>query len=126
MRKRWLRWNRQRAGVALATVHPSWHIVTETVLTFRHRIVVGEQMDLTGRFDFWRMLLNTRAITPPRAVTRPRWQIAKLLMSGWLVIPVILVLSIGVAVYLRNLPAKSVVVGQATTVTYPTRGAQPW
>jgi hypothetical protein len=84
-------------------------------------------MDLTGRFDFWRLLLHTRAITPPRAIARPRWPMAKLLMSGWLVLPVIMVLSIGVALYLRHLPSKSVVVGQATTtVTYPTKVAQPW
>jgi hypothetical protein len=35
-------------------------------------------MDLSGRFDFWRMLLHTRAITPPRVV--------RTLLSWWVLL----------------------------------------
>ena len=98
-----------------------------TVLTFRYRIVVGAQMDLSGRFNFWRMLLHTRAITPPRAMAEPRWQFATLLTPRWLVLTVIVALSVGAVWYVRTPPSKSVVVGQATTpITYPTRPSQSW
>jgi hypothetical protein len=29
-------------------------------------LVVGAYMDQSGRFDFWRVLVHTRAIIPPR------------------------------------------------------------
>ena len=45
-------------------------------------------MDLSGRFDFWRMLLHTRAITPPLRV-------AGVWARLWWAVPVVVVLAAG-------------------------------
>jgi hypothetical protein len=45
-------------------------------------------MDLSGRFDFWRMLIHTRAITPPLRV-------AGLWARLWWAVPIAVVLAVG-------------------------------
>jgi len=83
-------------------------------------------MNQSGRFDFWRMLLCTRAITPPD-LTGLRHRVARLSVPSWLVLPVILTLGVGAALYVTNLRTKSVAIGQATTtVTSPTKPSRPW
>ena len=41
-------------------------------------------MDLSGRFNYWRVLILTRAITPPRAIGG-LWSRIRELRTGWLV-----------------------------------------
>jgi len=54
-------------------------------------------MDLSGRFDFWRVIIHTRAITPPRAM-RSFWSALgrKSRVGWWLVFGVTVALA-GVA-----------------------------
>jgi hypothetical protein len=85
-------------------------------------------MDLGGQFDFWRMLLHTRAITPPR-VTRSLWpQMAKQFSPRWLVLLAIVALSVGTALYVKNLPSQVVVVSRPafTTAPGPAKSSLPW
>jgi hypothetical protein len=62
-------------------------------------------MDLSGRFNFWRLLLHTRAITPPR-VQASLWLGGVFLRRGWPLLLVVAVLAAGVALCLsqRDLP----------------------
>jgi hypothetical protein len=85
-------------------------------------------MDLSGRTDFWRMLLSTRAITPPR-VARSLWsQMPKQFSPGRLVLLTIVAFSIGAALYIRQLPSQSVAVSlpAATASPGPAKPSQPW
>jgi len=85
-------------------------------------------MHLSGRFDFWRMLLYTRTITPPR-VARSLWsQMTKKFWPGWLVLLTIVAFSIGATLYIKHLPSQSVAVGlpAATTSPGPAKPSQPW
>jgi hypothetical protein len=52
-------------------------------------------MDLSGRFDFWRVLLHTRAITPP-----PR--VVALWARLWWTVPVAAVLAAGLLTELSS------------------------
>ena len=84
-------------------------------------------MDESGRFDFWRMLLCTRAVTPPDAREGLRRRVAQLSVPSWLVLTVIATLGIGAAVYISNPPSKSeaVVIHQTTTTVAATPAARP-
>src|SRR5215813_13449951 len=69
-------------------------------------------MDLSGRFDFWRMLLHTRAITPPRVAAKFWRSVAKRASFRWWVFLAVAVLSVGTAFHLkmRGLPSQSAAV----------------
>jgi hypothetical protein len=83
-------------------------------------------MDRSGRFDFWGMLLRTRAITPPPAMPRFWLQFAKLPLPGWLVLTVVVAIGIASVLYVRSLPSE--VVKQPTMVASPNaeRPSAPW
>ncbi len=87
-------------------------------------------MNQSGRFDFWRMLLYRRAITPPDVTAGLRRRMAALSsVPGWLALPVIATLDIGAALYVGNLRSDAVFVGQTTTtveVTHSAKPSQPW
>ena len=87
-------------------------------------------MDLSGRFNFWRVLLHTRAITPPR-VPAGLWP--KLMTPrrvGWSLFLLVAVLAAGVAVRLsqRDLPVQSSALSPPPTIILlgPERPAQRW
>jgi len=44
---------------------------------------VSTHMDLSGRFNFWRLLLHTRAITPPRVRASLWLRSPALRRAGW-------------------------------------------
>jgi hypothetical protein len=69
-------------------------------------------MDLSGRFDFWRMLIHTRAITPPLRV-------AFLWARLWWAVPVAAVLAVGLLA--KTDPDKSP--PQAAAVAAPTNAS---
>jgi hypothetical protein len=59
-------------------------------------------MDLSGRFNFWRVLLHTRAITPPR-VQAALWPgSAFLRRGGWSVVLLAALLAAGIVVRLSQ------------------------
>jgi len=69
-------------------------------------------MNLTGRFDFWRVLLHSRSITPPRQRPDPlpggamQWRHA-----WWLLIPVVLAMGmVAVRQVVRVSPSPQAVV----------------
>jgi hypothetical protein len=65
-------------------------------------------MDLSGRFNFWRVLILTRAITPPR-VPASLWRGGVFLRRGWPLLLLVAVLAAGVALRLsqRALPVQT-------------------
>jgi len=63
-------------------------------------------MDQSGRFDFWRMLLCTRAVTPPEVVAGLRSRIAQSSVPRWLVLSVIAALGVGATLYVSSPPSK--------------------
>jgi hypothetical protein len=80
-------------------------------------------MDLSGRFDFWRMLLLTRAITPPLRV-------AGVWVRLWWAVPVVVVLAAGLLAQVSSdkLQPRAAAVEAPATVT-PTGGSparQSW
>jgi hypothetical protein len=84
-------------------------------------------MDLSGRFNFWRMLLHTRAITPPR-VPASRWPRAVILWRpGWWFLLLIAVFAAALAVRLslRDQPPQSAATGPPPTVAPPSRARAP-
>ena len=40
-------------------------------------------MNLSGRFNFWRVLIHTRAITPPRVTSWLSQSVATLTLGNW-------------------------------------------
>ena len=86
-------------------------------------------MDLSGRFNFWRMLLCTRAITPPHAKAGLHLNGSRLSLPGWLVLPIIAALAVGAAIYVSRPPSKSVTVAAdrvTATVTHAEKPTRPW
>jgi hypothetical protein len=54
-------------------------------------------MDLSGRFDFWRVLIHTRAVTPPRAM-RNFWSLpGGQYRVGWWFLFAVAVVTAGIA-----------------------------
>jgi hypothetical protein len=74
-------------------------------------------MDLSGRFNFWRVLLHTRAITPPRVPEGVWPKVVSPQRHAWPVLLLLAVLAAGVAVRLnqRDLPAQSPAIDSAPT-----------
>jgi hypothetical protein len=89
-------------------------------------------MDLSGRFNFWRMLLYTRAITPPHAKAGLHLngsRLSRLSAPGWLVLSIISALAVGVAIYVGGLPSKSATAAAdrvTATVTHAEKPTRPW
>jgi hypothetical protein len=84
----------------------------------------------SGRFNFWRLLLCTRAITPPR-VPAGVWPGGVFLRrGGWSLLLLLAVLAAGVVVRLsqRDLPVQTPALGppQASVPLGPSRPAQRW
>jgi hypothetical protein len=104
----------------------SWGPSSSICDRFHHRSP-GARMDRKGRFDFWGMLLHTRAITPP--AIQSRWvQRTRQRLPAWLVVPVIMVLAIGAALYARN-PTVSAYGGsqpKAISAAVPIQPSRPW
>jgi hypothetical protein len=63
-------------------------------------------MDLSGRFNFWRLLLNTRAITPPRVPASLWLRSPTLRRAGWPLLLLVAFLAAGRVMRLsqRDLP----------------------
>jgi hypothetical protein len=60
-------------------------------------------MDLSGRFNFWRVLILTRAITPPRAVGGLWLRLVQSERGGWwLLLIVALAMAAGATVHLSQ------------------------
>ncbi len=91
-------------------------------------LAVGAHMD-GGRFNFWRLLLCTRAITPPRVPAGP-WPGSVFLRRGvWSLLLLVAVLAAGVVVRLsqRDPPVQSAVSPPPTSVPLgPAPPAQRW
>jgi len=86
-------------------------------------------MDMSGRFNFWRMLLCTRAITPPCAKAGLHLNVFRLPVPGRLVLPIIAALAVGAAIYVSRLPSKSATVAAdrvTATVTHAEKPTRPW
>jgi hypothetical protein len=87
-------------------------------------------MDLSGRFNFWRLLLNTRAITPPRVPASLWLRSPTLRRAGWPLLLLVAFLAAGFVVRLsqRDLPAQSSAIGPSPTLAPlgPAPPAQRW
>jgi hypothetical protein len=85
-------------------------------------------MDLSGRFNFWRVLILTRAITPPRAPGSLWPRLVNSQRGGWwLLLIVALVTVAGATVHLsqRDPPLQSQAIGPTPTVTSSSSSARP-
>ena len=85
-------------------------------------------MDLSGRFNFWRVLVLTRAITPPRAIGGlwPRFVNSE--RSGWWLLLILAVVTVaGAAVHLsrRDTVLQSQAIGPVPTVASSPNSAPP-
>ena len=87
-------------------------------------------MDLSGRFNFWRVLILTRAITPPRVPAGLWPKVLSLQRYAWSVLLLLAVLAAGVAVRLsqRDLPAQTPAIDppQASVPLGPPPSAPRW
>jgi hypothetical protein len=80
-----------------------------------------------GRFDFWGMLLHTHAVTPP--AVRSVWRrVTRQLLPGWLVLPALMAVGVGAAVFVGHQRVRPSVVGEpkAISVAAPARPSSPW
>jgi hypothetical protein len=75
-------------------------------------------MERNGRFDFWLVLLLTRAITAPRAQAKLWLRVVKSQRSGWWLLLIVAVSAVGVTVHLsqRNPSLQSQAIGPAPTI----------
>jgi hypothetical protein len=88
----------------------------------------GVQMDREGRFDFWGMLLHTRAITPPTGIRSGWVLVAWQRLPAWVALPVIVGLVVGIALHASHPTPGPVVVSQpkAISVAVPLQPSRPW
>jgi|HubBroStandDraft_6_1064221.scaffolds.fasta_scaffold35562_2 hypothetical protein len=85
-------------------------------------------MDLSGRFNFWRVLILTRAITPPRAVGGLWSRLVNSERGGWWLLLVVAVVTVaGAAVHLsqRDTPLQSQASGPVPTVASSPSSVRP-
>src|SRR5262245_7340249 len=89
--------------------------------SFAIALVVGAYMDLSGRFDFWRVLVHTRAIIPPRVAGGFWPHVAKQSWVGWWALGAIAVLTAAAALRLggSDMSSQSVVATPAPTIASP-------
>ena len=87
-------------------------------------------MDLSGRFNFWRLLLHTRAITPPLVPAGLLPRVMNLSRGGWWILLLMAVFAAGVAVRLgqRDAPLQSSAINPPPTIAPlgPAPPAQRW
>ena len=85
-------------------------------------------MDLSGRFNFWRVLILTRAITPPRAVGGLWSRLVNSERDGWWLLLIVAVVTVvGAAVHLsqRDTPLQSQAIGPVPTVASSPSSVRP-
>jgi hypothetical protein len=84
-------------------------------------------MDLSGRFNFWRVVILTRAITPPRAPGSLWPRLMNSQRGGWWLLLIVAVLTAAGALHLsqRDSPLQSQAIGPAPTVTSSPSSARP-
>ena len=85
-------------------------------------------MDLSGRFNFWRVLILTRAITPPRAVGGLWSKLVDSERGGWWLLLIVAVVTVaGAAVHLsqRDTPREPPAIGPVPTVASSPNAARP-
>jgi hypothetical protein len=90
-------------------------------------------MDLSGRFNFWRVLILTRAITPPRAVGGLWSRFVDSERGGWWLLLIVAVVTVSgaAAVHLSQpaTPLQSQAIGPFPTVASspsPARAGPRW
>jgi hypothetical protein len=86
-------------------------------------------MDLSGRFNFWRVLIFTRAITPPRVPACLWPKVVSLQRHAWSVLLLLTVFAAGVALRLsqRDLPVHPAInPPQASAPFGPAPSAPRW
>jgi hypothetical protein len=100
------------------------------VVASRRCLVVGAYKDLSGRFNFWCVLLHTRAITPPRVPAGLWLGSVFLRRGGWSLLLLVAVLAAGVVVRLsqRDPPVQFSAVSPPPTSAPlgPAPRAPPW
>jgi hypothetical protein len=66
-------------------------------------------MDFSGRFNFWRVLVHTRAITPPRVTRWFAQSVATLTVGNWawLLVGVAMLVAIALRFAIPSQPADS-------------------
>jgi hypothetical protein len=85
-------------------------------------------MDLSGRFNFWRVLILTRAIAPPRAVGGLWSRFVNSERGGWWLLLIVAVVTVaGAAVHLSqpDTPLQSQAIGPVPTVASPPSSGRP-
>jgi hypothetical protein len=84
-------------------------------------------MDLSGRFNFWRVLILTRAITPPRAQAKLWLRVVNPQRGGWWLLLIVAVSAVGVTVHLsqRSPSLQSQAIGPAPTIASSPSSAPP-
>jgi len=85
---------------------------------------VGNDMDLSGRFNFWRVLLHTRAITPPRVPEGLLQKVMSHSRGGWWLLLVVAVLAACIAVRLSLSSPRSPAIAPASSAA-PNNPASP-
>lgn len=65
-------------------------------------------MDFSGRFNFWRVLVHTRAITPPRVTRWFSQSMATLTVGswGWLLVGVAMLVAVALRFAIPSQPAE--------------------
>lgn len=66
-------------------------------------------MDLSGRFNFWRVLVHTRAITPPRVTRWLSQSVATLTVGSWiwLAVGVAVLVAVALRIAIPSQPTES-------------------
>jgi hypothetical protein len=83
-------------------------------------------MDLGGRFNFWRVVILTRAITPPRAVGGLWPKAVCLQRHAWSVLLLLAVLVAGVVVRLSQRESSAIDLPPTSAPLGPAPSAQRW
>jgi hypothetical protein len=89
-------------------------------------------MDLNGRFNFWRILILTRAITPPPAVGGLWSKLVDSERGGWWLLLIVAILTVAAAVVhlsQPDTPLQSQAIGPFPTVASspsPARAGPRW
>jgi hypothetical protein len=85
-------------------------------------------MDLSGRFNFWRVLILTRAITPPRAVGGLWSKFVDSERGGWWLLLIVAIVTMAAAaahLSQRDTPLQSQAISPVPTVASSPNPAWP-
>jgi hypothetical protein len=74
-------------------------------------------MDLSGRFNFWRVLLHTRAITPPRMPEGLLQKVMSHSRGGWWLLLLVAMLAAGIAMRLGGQSPRSPAIEPTSSAT---------